>query len=108
MQLLTSRARAFVYSGMWVAECPRGCKNVEKLFDADGRSNVFYCSNCKALADIEWADDEAGIMAVLELRPIPQNRNWFPTGHDLAVRANLPHGQTVADLVDENREHGVT
>jgi hypothetical protein len=115
--LLTNRARAWVYSGAWVADCPRGCGNVEYLFDLfDARDPTsprtvrkpqFWCSYCHLLADIEWAADEADIMAVLGRRPIPHNRNWLPAGHEFALRAGLPHGQTVADLEDENTEHGI-
>lgn len=122
MQLLTNRARAYVYAGMWVAQCPGGCNNVEPLFDPENRHlyrevradaprprrrPVFYCTYCGHVAEIEWAQDEAEIMAVLERRPIPHNRHWYPQGHEFAIRAGIPHGQTVADLEDENREHGV-
>jgi hypothetical protein len=115
--LLTNRARAWVRWGDWVAECPGGCNNVEFLFDLRNKRNpesprtvrkaVFHCSYCKHIADIEWAADEAEIMAVLDLRPIPHNRNWLPDQHPLALRWGVEHGQTVADLVEENREHGV-
>jgi hypothetical protein len=46
-------------------------------------------------------------MAVLELRPIPHTRNWYPAGHETAVRFGIPDGQTVGQLRDENAEHGV-
>lgn len=108
MQLLTTRARAYVYAGMWVAECPARCGNVERLFVKDVRLSVFHCSHCNCMADIEWATDEAEIMAVLERRPVADNRHWYPASHELAIRANIPHGQTVKDLENENREHGVT
>lgn len=115
--IVTVRARAYVYAGMWVAECPRVCGNVEALFDlanpADPRSartrrkNLFLCSYCAMLAEIDWADGEEDIMAVLDRRPIPHNRNWYPVDHRIALEAGLPHGQTIADLEAENREHGV-
>jgi len=115
--LLTNRARAWVYCGEWVAECPAGCSNVEFLFDLQNPRNpnsprtvrkpTFFCSYCKHVGEIEWAADEAAIMAVLSRRPIPHNRNWFPAGHDLALRTGRPDGQTVADLEAENDEYGV-
>jgi len=109
MLLASTRARAWLYAGQWVADCPTpSCSNVEPLFDLAGRRLAsFGCSYCGRQAEIEWAHDEADIMAVLERRPVPHTRNWFPAGHDLAVRARLPHGQTVADLITENVEHGV-
>lgn len=117
MHLITSRARAWVYSGEWVADCPReGCNNTEYLYEQvqpggarTVRKGSFLCSSCRMLADIEWPPETVmeGIMRVLALRPIPHNRNWFPEGHSVAVRAGLPHGQSVEDLHTENVEHGV-
>lgn len=118
MQLLTLRAQAWMYSGDWVADCPGGCGNVEHLFDqanpADPRSprtirkTSFWCSYCHHVAEVEWAANEDAITAVLSQRPIPHTRNWFPSNHDVAVRANLPHGQSVQDLIDESEKHGVS
>lgn len=117
MQLLTARARAYVYSGDWVADCPRGCGNVEHLADRANprdlnsprtrRKPQFYCTYCHQLADIEWPADMDQLMAVLALRPVPHTRNWYPADHDTAVRFQVPHGQSVADLREENVEHGV-
>ncbi len=118
MQLLTNRARAWVYSGDWVAHCPVACGNVEFLFDLQDpadlqsprtvRKTAFYCSYCHHVAEIEWAEHEAAITEVLSLRPNPSNRNWHPLDHEIAIRARVPHGQSVQDLIDENHEHGVT
>ena len=115
MELMTSAARAYVYNGMWVADCPRSCGGVEPLFEAKRkggpqvvRRTLFHCSYCHfATSQIEWPPDEADIMAVLALRPVPHNRNWYPSGHSTALRFGIPHGQTVRDLQDENAEHGV-
>jgi hypothetical protein len=113
------RARAYVYAGDWVADCPReGCGNVEHLYDRTSARNPraprivqkpeFGCSNCGHAAPIEWPADMAAITAVLGLRPVPQNRNWYPASHEVAIRFRLPHGQSVADLVEENAAHGVS
>lgn len=117
MNLTTKRARAYVYSGDWVAECPRACGNVEYLYNRANpldsaspfttRKGSFLCSYCKYLGEIEWPAGADEIMDVLGLRPIPHTRNWYPQGHDLAIRAGIPHGQSVRDLIDENAEHGV-
>ncbi|MFJ9413037.1 hypothetical protein ACIRPT_02585 [Streptomyces sp. NPDC101227] len=40
------------------------------------------------------------------MRRFPKNRNWYPEGHEFAMRANLPHGQTVKQLLDEAHENG--
>jgi hypothetical protein len=120
MLLVTSRARAYIYSGDWVADCPReGCGNVEYLCDQENplnpasprtrRRSQFLCSNCKYFtSDIEWPANGAELMEVLAVRPIPGTRNWYPRDHSVAVRAGIPHGQSVADLRDENAEHGLS
>lgn len=120
-QLIATRARAYVYAGDWVADCPRNCGNVEHLYtranprDANAPRVVpvpsFYCSYCK-LGDaetvtVEWPPNMADIMTVLMLRPIPHTRNWYPAEHDTALKYRLPHGQTIDDLRAENVEHGV-
>lgn len=117
MHLITSQARAYVYAGDWVADCPRQCGGTEYLCDRQVprdtdsprivRKGSFLCSYCKMLADIDWPSDTEGIMRVLELRPVPHNRNWYPADHTVAVRAGIPHGQSVRDLEDENFEHGI-
>jgi hypothetical protein len=115
VQLLTATARAYIYNGMWVADCPTGCGGTEPLFEAKRRGGpktvrrtLFHCSYCRfATSRIEWPADEVALMTVLELRPIPHTRNWYPTNHEVAVRFGIPHGQSVRDLQDENAEHGV-
>jgi hypothetical protein len=115
VNLMTNAARAYVYNGMWVADCPAGCGGVEQLYEAKHRGGprvvrrtLFHCSYCHhATSDIDWPSDEADIMAVLQLRPIPHNRNWYPADHPTAVRFGLEHGQSVQDLRDENEAHGV-
>lgn len=115
MNLITNAARAYVYNGMWVADCPAGCGGVEQLFEAKRkggprvvRRTLFHCSYCHhATSNIDWPLDEAEIFAVLELRPIPHNRNWYPQDHPTAVRFGVEHGQSVQDLRDENEAHGV-
>jgi hypothetical protein len=107
-----------VYAGDWVADCPSGCKNTEHLYtrinprDASSARTVqvseYRCSYCKATAGIDWPPHMADITAVLALRPVPHTRNWYPKDHDTAVRARIPHGQSVDELRAENHEHGVT
>jgi len=110
-------ARAYIYTGEWVADCPRpGCGNVEFLWQAlrpNGpriQPKAFYaCSYCGYQAGIDWPD--AGFMAkamdVLMQRPVPANRNWYPADHPVAINFRLPHGQSIRDLMAENEEHGV-
>lgn len=118
-RLVTERPVAFVYAGEWVADCPRGCGNVEYLTAKSrllrGKAGVrgpikpaFDCSYCGYHSTaVVWPDDAEAILAVLERRPIPHNRNWAPAGHRQAIACGVPQGQTVADLIAENREHEV-
>lgn len=108
-------ARAYVYSGEWVADCTRpGCGCVEFLFTPQKmngprvlRKPFFACSNCGQQAVIDWPGHQDEIMLLLRRRPIPQTRNWYPTDHPVAVNFRIPHGQSLADLIAENEEHGV-
>lgn len=103
--LLTNHARAYVNHGVWKADCPREfCANARQL---SPREATFHCNNCQMLAPIAWPTEADAILKVLEKRPVPATRNWFPEGHDLAIRYRIPHGQSVKDLHYENREHGV-
>lgn len=116
------RARAWVYCGDWVANCPRpedpvtfkGCGGVEFLYEPtvpNGprimEKKIFVCSNCGFQAEISWPRRREDLLSVLMLRPDPTTRHWYPTDHPDAIRWNLPHGQTVSDLLEENEEHGV-
>lgn len=119
MNLMTPpRARAYVYAGNWVSDCPReGCGNVEHLYDLSNprvlsssrtvQKTSFFCTYCRAIAEIEWPPDMEGIMEVLNLRPVPHNRNWYPKDHLTAIKFRIEHGQTIQDLRDENAEHGI-
>lgn len=106
-------ARAYVYTGLWVADCPRGCNNTERLFEdlpnhLQKRKIGFNCSYCHySTPHVEWPSNTREIESVLKLRPIPHNRNWYPKDHDIAVRFRIPHGQTIDELKQENIDHGV-
>lgn len=117
-QLIAARARAYVYAGDWVADCPRdGCGSVEHLYDRANPRNPnsprvvqkseFGCSYCGATAPIDWPANLAEITEVLMLRPIPHTRNWYPAEHETAVKFRVPHGQSIDELRAENVEHGV-
>lgn len=120
MVFSSSSARVFIYCGEFVAECPReGCGGVEFMTDKEQRDRgdalvwgerrtVFHCAECNLFTDkIKWSEDADELMKVLNRRPIPHTRNWFPEGHMIAVKGRAPHGQTVDDLLQENHEHGV-
>jgi hypothetical protein len=109
-------ARAYFNHGRWVADCPR--EYCSYAFELEPGQDRYLCrtkqrragvppKGCGADAPIEWPTDAGEIQRVLEMRPVEATQNWFPEGHALAVAAGLPHGQSVADLLGENEEHGV-
>jgi hypothetical protein len=117
------RALAYVYSGDWVADCTRpGCGGAEFLYalihptrppgpgnPRSVRKAAFHCSSCAQLAEIEWPDEALmqEIQEILAQRPIPHTRNWYPADHPGAVKFRIEHGQSAADLREENAAHGV-
>jgi hypothetical protein len=115
----TSFARAYVYAGEWVADCPSRCGNVELLTvkrDADRsragvkgtRKESFYCSYCHMIAtSIHWPENADEIMEILDRRPVPHTRNWYPEGHITALEFSIPDGQTAEELLAENDQHGI-
>src|SRR6266403_2999874 len=120
-------ARAYVYCGDWVADCPRieegtwstdyrqrSCGNVEFLYVPSRmngprhlRREFYMCSNCGMQSGIDWPRREEAILQVLMLRPVPSNRNWYPKDHPVAVHFRIPHGQSIDDLLNENEEHKI-
>ncbi|MFE6846575.1 hypothetical protein [Streptomyces sp. NPDC057686] len=104
--ILTTRARAYVNFGRWVADCPLECGNAIAL---EPGQTSFFCpppGGCGHIAEVEWPADPQGIWDALAVRP-PKHRNWFPVDHSLAVKAGCPHGQTVADLIEESKANGL-
>ncbi|WP_422744364.1 hypothetical protein ACN27B_08755 [Micromonospora sp. WMMD754] len=98
-------AQAYVNHGRWVADCGRPyCGGAEQVTAGQA---VLSCSNCRLVQPVAWPEDAAAIWAALAVRPVPQTRNWAPPGHRQAVACGVPGGQSVADLIDETREHEV-
>lgn len=96
-------AYAYVNHGRWVIDClADGCNAGVEL---KKRVGLIQCQDCYHLNNVEFPSDADEIIEVLERRPDARNRNWFPQGHDLALRYGVAHGQSVADLVAENVEN---
>jgi hypothetical protein len=100
--LFTNYARAYVNWGRWVADCPVRCGGALSL--SSGQA-TFACPECRSLSQIDWPANVDEIWAALQERPAPKFQNWFPSGHELALRANCPDGQTPAQLRDETAEY---
>jgi hypothetical protein len=92
----TPHAVAYVNHGRWLADCPFGCGGARMV-----QPNVpfwcVFCGNAGAggqSVPVDWPGDPAAIEAVLKLRDLERFRNWFPW-------------ETVTNLRNENRDHGV-
>lgn len=98
------RAVAWLYQGAWVANCPRGCGNVEKRGRCDDGTTGgldgqrFHCrlshGGCGLTCGVDWPYRIAEIEALVMARPVPANRNWRPD-------------EDLLDLLGENLEHGI-
>lgn len=102
---------AFVNGSRWVALCPTGgCNGCEYVNVDDPR---FFCCNCRNAAygyvpiRVVLPDERtrAQVEAYLSARPAWQTRNWISSESVASVFGETP--QTVRDLRDENRSHGV-
>jgi hypothetical protein len=102
MNLLTMKARAYVNYGRWIAECSADCGSARVL---DPGQTFFHCSECGVISPVEWPGNAQEIWDALQERPAPRTRNWFPSGHTLALRSGCPHGQSVSELKQETRDN---
>ena len=96
------KARAYVNHDRWIAECPYECGSARVL---ERSETMFLCTECKSVSQVEWPADPDGIWEALQERRLPRTRNWFPEEHPLALKCNLPHGQTPKELRDEQAEN---
>jgi hypothetical protein len=99
------KAVAWMYSGQWVADCPRPtCFNVEKRGQCDDRTtggltaDQFYCrpshGGCGVRCAVEWPYRITEIEKLVLARPFKDNQNWRP-------------GEDLLDLLGENLQHGI-
>lgn len=95
---LTVRATARVCTGRWIADCP-WCAGAEFVNFTDP---LFFCCGCRNATvdnhpirvEVPVEKLRGQVAAYLTARPNPANMNWKPD-------------ETVKDLRDENRLHGV-
>lgn len=100
----------FVFAnwGRWVAVCPV-CPSALAVaagvvdddrglvgWDPVRRRTGLQCRDCGTLYLAEWPDEDMtrGVERLLQLRPDPTTRSWWP-------------GETLDDLAAENMTHGV-
>ena len=80
---------AYCNHGRWVADCATPyCGEAHTVNVGD----VFACQNCGRTQVVSFPNDKPLIDAALSRRVVPETRNWVP-------------GETVTDLITENREH---
>lgn len=85
------RAVAYVNHGRWVAECATEDCAVAHLVEPSDR---FQCEECGLSYRVTWPLCKTQIDRALDRRPVPRTRNWYPN-------------ETVTDLHEENKAHGV-
>jgi hypothetical protein len=102
---MSTYTQAYNNHGRWIADCIRPyCANAETL--RSGQQDA-VCSNCGYYMRVEWPTDIELIQAALVVRPVPNTRNWAPAGHRQALLTGFPNGQSVKQLLAENRDYGV-
>lgn len=90
----------YINWGRPVVDCPFGCGNAY-LYEGQSSRNCNGPGGCNYEFGIVSPDNLGELMTELSRRPVEANRNWFPEGHPLAVRADYPMGQSVTDLALE-------
>lgn len=74
----------------------------------ESHQQLFQCGGsggCQMLAPVDWPTNADEIWEELGRRPVPVTRNWYPEEHPIALNAGIPHGQTIAQLVEETIEN---
>lgn len=102
--LITGTTQAYINHGRWVVDCGRQyCGNAEALAPNQA---TYVCAGhgaCGWQGMVEWPHNAQELMDALNLRPVPATRNWFPHGHELGMRCGAPLGQSVQELIDEQK-----
>jgi hypothetical protein len=100
-------AGVYVNWGRLVADCWCGDAREVEI----GMTTMTCCvgHGCPGhVSELEWPHNMAAILAALDERLSSKRKNWFPSGHPLALAGNYPHGQTPDDLraeTDVGEEH---
>lgn len=123
------RSAAFLYGGRWVADCGLvTCQGAElaqgALFSGQAEPDAtpwsdappgmmiqltrIRCVACTSMTVLEWPDADTfnEINRLMAFRQ-PVNRNWAPAWTRQGVLSGLPTGQSVEELAEENRQHGL-
>ena len=92
---------AFIDEGRWLVSCT--CNAAAYVTPNDP---YHICSECgrEPWLIVDFPSDKDDTEAVLELRPYRATQNWYPAG---ALDHVHPGDETLEDLIQENRDHGV-
>lgn len=90
---------ARIHDNKWIVDCPDCGSAAMVWFDEQSPDNAhpFLCDNClNNSVDNRWravtappASERRALESVLQARPVPQTRNWYPH-------------ETMLDLIEEN------
>jgi hypothetical protein len=107
------KALAYLNHGRWVADCPEpGCTDARLVYEVHPKTGVptgrklteDVCANGHRFELVmPPAEFEAQVTAAVAER-VDADKGWYPRGHQRAMLAGLPTGQSIDDLVRENHE----
>lgn len=98
----------YINHGRVIVDCPYGCGNAYLYLPGQTSRMCDGPGGCSYEFATVPPSNLVELVHELARRPQKANRNWFPEGHPLAVRGNIPMGQSVGDLAvefDYEREH---
>jgi hypothetical protein len=100
------KSLAFYNHGAWKAMCPE-CPDARAVYHPQTGERLTQ-DVCAAGHPFEIVmpppELEAQIVAVLSERAAEPDKSWYPRGHQWAMLNGFPTGQSVEDLLAENRE----
>lgn len=107
------KATAYYNYGRWVVDCPEdGCADARSVYPVHPLTGVMsprpntedVCANGHPFTiEMPPAQLAAQIVGVLSERAEDRDKGWYPKGHPAAIRDRHPSGQTVDELLEENR-----
>ena len=92
----------YVNHGRVIVDCPTEmCGNAYKVVRGQSEQVCNGPGGCEAVIPLAVPDNLSELIRELDKRPRPANRNWFPEGHPMALKGNMPVGQSPEDLSAE-------
>jgi hypothetical protein len=102
------KSLAYLNYGNWVVDCPaEGCSDARAVYDprTGQRHSEDVCARGHAFQIVmPPPQEEARIVQALAERANDKDKAWFPAGHGWATAAGYPTGQSLEQLLEENRE----